>query len=177
MDRRRRHRQPSAISEHNELMSNPPRFSRFDDKAGYNGRSPSAAVLQSASVAVMEGMEHWYHRQQQLVDGRNLGLDDSHKVTKGIRVMNSKVFHGVHTVLNEHSQVVMQVRGGEVCIMLHFVETDTRRVPGVTSCVVHSRLISTWGTGNFSNIPSPALPSPPPPRFWPACLYPSFYRL
>lgn len=91
-------------------MRNPPRFSRFDDKAGFNGRCPSAAVLQSAFVAVMEGMEHWYHRQQQLVDGRNLALDDSHKVTKGIRVMNSKVFHGVHTVLNEHSQVVMQVR-------------------------------------------------------------------
>ena len=59
-------------------------------KAGFNGRCPSAAVLQSAFVAVMEGMEHWYHRQQQLVDGRNLALDDSHKVTKGIRVMNSK---------------------------------------------------------------------------------------
>lgn len=112
MDRRRRHGQPSPLSEHNELMRNPPRFSRFDDKAGYNGRPPSAAVLLSAFVAVMEGMEHWYHRQQQLVDGRNLGLDDSHKITKGIRVMNKKVFHGVHTVLNEHSQVVMQVKRG-----------------------------------------------------------------
>lgn len=130
-------------------MSDPPRFSRFDDKAGYNGRSPSAAVLQSAFVAVMEGMEHWYHRQQQLVDGRNLALDDSHKVTKGIRVMNSKVFHGLHTTLNEHGQVSMQVRGGEVCIMLHFVDTDTHRVPGVASCVVHSRLISIWGTVTF----------------------------
>lgn len=61
-------------------------------------------------------MEYWHHRQQQLVDGRNLGVDDSHKITKGIRVMNAKVFHGVHTVLNEFSQVVMQVRGYEVHI-------------------------------------------------------------
>lgn len=111
MDRQRRHGQPSAVPEENELMRNPPRFGRFDDRAGYNGRAPSASVLQSAFVAVMEGMEHWYHRQQQLVDGRNLGLDDSHKITKGIRVMNAKVYHGVHTVLNEYSQVVMQVRG------------------------------------------------------------------
>lgn len=116
MDRRRKHGQPSLVAEHNELMRTPPRFSRFDDKAGYNGRAPSAPVLKSAFIAVMEGMEYWYHRQQQLVDGRNLGVDDSQKITKGIRVMNAKVFHGVHTVLNEFSQVVMQVRGYEVHI-------------------------------------------------------------
>ena len=91
----------------------PPRFGSFSDKAGYNGRPPSAATLKSVCVAVMEGREYWYHRQQQLVDGTNLAGDESHKIVKAIRVSNEKVFHGVYTILNEYGQVVMQVRGGD----------------------------------------------------------------
>ena len=97
----------------NDLLQNPPRFGSFCDKAGYNGRPPSAATLKSVCVAVMEGREHWYHRQQQLVDGTNLAGDESYKIVKAIRVSNEKVFHGVYTILNEYGQVVMQVRGGD----------------------------------------------------------------
>lgn len=109
LDVRRRQKQPSVVPEENARMNKPPLFGSFGDEAGYNGRSPSAAVLKAAFVVVMEGREHWYHRQQQLVDGRNLALDDSHKIVKGIRVLNEKVIHGVHTVISEHGQVVMQV--------------------------------------------------------------------
>lgn len=111
MDRRRRQNQPSVVPKENELLQKPPRFGSFSDQGGYNGRPPSAAILKSACETVMEGREHWYHRQQQLVDGTNLAGDESHKVVKAIRVSHEKVFHGVYTIINEYGQVVMQVRG------------------------------------------------------------------
>ncbi|CAN0496848.1 unnamed protein product [Ectocarpus sp. 12 AP-2014] len=67
MDRRRRQNQPSVVPKENELLQKPPRFGSFSDQGGYNGRPPSAAILKSACETVMEGREHWYHRQQQLV--------------------------------------------------------------------------------------------------------------
>ena len=95
----------------NELLRNPPRFGSFGDETGDNGRPPSVAVLKCAFVALIEGREYCYHGQQQLVDGRNLADDESHKVVKAIRVNNEKVFNGVYTVINEYGQVVLQVRG------------------------------------------------------------------
>ena len=81
-----KHGQPSLAAEQNELMRNPPCFSRICDEAGDNGRAPRAPVNKSAIIAVMEGMEYWYHQQQQLVDGRYLGVDELHKITKkGLR--------------------------------------------------------------------------------------------
>jgi len=99
------------VPRENDLLQNPPRFGSFSDKSGYNGAPPTAAVLRSVCISVMEGREHWYHWQQQLVDGSNLAGDESHKVVKAIRVRHEKVFHGVYTIINEYGQVVMQVRG------------------------------------------------------------------
>ena len=36
-------------------------------------------------------------------------MDETHKVMKGIRVDDEKVFNGLFTVMNEHNQVVAQV--------------------------------------------------------------------
>lgn len=91
-------------------MRNPPLFGDFDDETGYNGRPPSAAVLQSALIATFEGKQHWYYREQQMLDGTNAAGDGSHKVVKAIRLANEKVFNGMYTMVNEYNQVVMQVR-------------------------------------------------------------------
>lgn len=43
------------------------------------------------------------------MDGQNSAGDESHKVTKSIRVTDDKVFHGVYTMVNEFGQVQLQV--------------------------------------------------------------------
>lgn len=106
----RSRKQQSLFAKENELLQNPPLFGDFDDETGYNGRPPSAAVLQSAWIATFEGKLPWHYRQQQQVDGTNLAGDGSHKVVKAIRLADKKVFSGMYTILNEYNQVVMQVR-------------------------------------------------------------------
>lgn len=44
------------------------------------------------------------------MDGDTLAVDESHKLVKGVRVDNNKVFHGIFTVMNQYNQVVAQVR-------------------------------------------------------------------
>ncbi|CAN0022907.1 unnamed protein product, partial [Ectocarpus fasciculatus] len=105
MARRRDQKQGSFLPAENETLRNPPQFGRWDDPLGYDGRSPGEALLASVRYAVFEGQEQWYHRRSQLVDGRILAGDESHKITKSIRVSDAKVFQGVYTVLNEFNQV------------------------------------------------------------------------
>ena len=109
MGRRRRQEQGSLLAAENETLRNPPRFGGFYDKDRYNGKPPSAAVLRAAWEAVWDKRREYYRRGQQLIDGENLSVDESHKLMKGVRVNNSKVFNGVFTVMNEHHQVVAQV--------------------------------------------------------------------
>lgn len=109
MARRRDRKQGSFLPAENETLRNPPQFGRWDDPLGYDGRSPGEALLASVRYAVFEGQEQWYHRRSQLVDGRILAGDESHKITKSIRVSDAKVFQGVYTVVNEFNQVVLQV--------------------------------------------------------------------
>ncbi|CAM9960245.1 unnamed protein product, partial [Ascophyllum nodosum] len=47
---------------------------------------------------MFEGQEQWYHRRAQLVDGQILAGDESHKITKSIRVTDAKAFQGVYTM-------------------------------------------------------------------------------
>lgn len=109
MDRRRKRKQKSCLPMENELLKNPPKLGSWDDPLGYDGRTPSETLLTEVRYAVFEGREQWYHRRAQLVDGQILAGEDSHKIVKSIRVADSKVYHGVHTMLNEFGQVVMQV--------------------------------------------------------------------
>ena len=67
------------------------------------------ALLASVRHAVFEGQEQWYHRRAQLVDGQILAGDESHEITKSIRVTDAKAFQGVYTMVNEFNQVVLQV--------------------------------------------------------------------
>ena len=48
-------KQQSPFAKENEPLQPPPLFGDFDDETGYNGRPPSAAVLQSAWIATFEG--------------------------------------------------------------------------------------------------------------------------
>ena len=43
------------------------------------------------------------------MDGQILAGDESHKITKSIRVTDAKAFQGVYTMVNEFNQVVLQV--------------------------------------------------------------------
>ena len=109
MARRREKRQGSFLPMENERLRNPPAFGRWSDPLGYDGRSPGVALLASVRYAVFEGQEQWYHRRAQLVDGQILAGDESHKITKSIRVTDAKAFQGVYTMVNEFNQVVLQV--------------------------------------------------------------------
>lgn len=109
MARKRRQKQPTVVPADNDALRNPPRFGGFYDKDGYNGKPPSAAVLRSAWDVVWESRREYYRRDAQMIDGDNVAVDESHKLVKGIRVDNSKVYHGILTVINQHNQVVAQV--------------------------------------------------------------------
>ncbi|CAM9338845.1 unnamed protein product [Hapterophycus canaliculatus] len=111
MARRRDKKQGSFLPTENEVLRNPPVFGRWDDPLGYNGRCPGGALLTQVWYTVFEGQEQWYHRRAQLVDGQILAGDESHKLTKNIKVSNAKVFTGLYTVVNEFNQVVLQVCG------------------------------------------------------------------
>lgn len=89
----------------------PPAFRGFlfYDKDGYNGKPPSRAVLRTAWDVAWNQRREYYRRSAQLVDGEILSVDETHKVIKGIRVDDEKVFNGLFTVMNEHNQVVAQV--------------------------------------------------------------------
>lgn len=62
-----------------------------NDKDGYNGKAPSAAVLRVACDVAFASRREYYHRSCQLVDVDNVAFDVSHKLVKGIRVDNSEV--------------------------------------------------------------------------------------
>ena len=66
-------------------------------------------LLANVRYAMLEGQEQWYHRRAQLVDGQVMAGDESHKITKSIRVTDAKAFQGVYTMLNEFNLVVLQV--------------------------------------------------------------------
>ena len=93
----------------NERLRNPPAFGRWGDSLGYDGRSPGVTLLASVRYAVFEGQEQWYHRRAQLMDGQILAGDESHKMTKSIRVTDAEAFQGVYAMVNEFNQVVLQV--------------------------------------------------------------------
>lgn len=109
MARRRRQKQGSVSAADNETLLNPPRFGGFYDKDGYNGRPPGRAVLHAAWDAVWDERGEYYRRSAQLTDGQILSVDETHKVMKGVRVDDCKVFNGLFTVMNEYNQVVAQV--------------------------------------------------------------------
>ena len=109
MVRRRDKRQGSFLPMEKERLRNPPAFGRWGDPLGYDGKSPGVDLLGSVRYAVFEGQEQWYHRRAQLVDGQILAGDESHKMTKSIRVVDAKAFQGVHTMVNEFNQVVLQI--------------------------------------------------------------------
>lgn len=88
----------------------PPALWRFYDKDGYNGRPPGRAVLRAAWSAVWDQRGEYDRRSAQLADGQILSVDETHKVMKGVRVNDCKVFTGLFTDMNEYNQVVAQVR-------------------------------------------------------------------
>ncbi|CAM9783090.1 unnamed protein product, partial [Laminaria digitata] len=116
MARKRRQNQATVVAADNEALRNPPRFGGFYDKDGYNGKPPSASVLRGAWDVTWESRKEYYRRSAQLVDGDNIAVDESHKLVKGIRVDNSKVFHGIFTVINQHNQVVAQAPKASVTV-------------------------------------------------------------
>ena len=109
MARRRDNRQGPFLPMENERFQNPPVFGRWGDPLGYDRRSPGKTLLANVRYAMLEGQEQWYHRRAQLVDGQVMAGDESHKITKSIRVTDAKAFQGVYTMLNEFNLVVLQV--------------------------------------------------------------------
>jgi hypothetical protein len=91
-----------------KLLTTPLKFSKFNDRGGYDGSVPSDTVLEAAWFMSFEMREYWYHRQSQLVGGVVLSADAAHKLVKGVRLLYAKVVYGIFTVLNEDNQVVMQ---------------------------------------------------------------------
>ena len=103
--------QTSLVPGENEKLRNPLVFGKHGDPLGYNGKTPGEKLLSSVWLIVFEGKEQYYHRHAQRVDGENVGGDESHKVTKSVRVTDDRVFHGVYTMVNEFGQVMLQVSG------------------------------------------------------------------
>ena len=93
----------------NAKLDRVPYLGKFDDKDSYNGRPPGAAVHRAGWRVVSVEREAWYHKRGQLVGGRILAGDTSYKFTKKIKMDGTRVFQGSHTVMNEHSLVVLQV--------------------------------------------------------------------
>ncbi|CAN0310892.1 unnamed protein product, partial [Scytosiphon promiscuus] len=81
----------------------------FDDKDRCNGKPPAEASLRAALHVVSEEREPWFQRREQMVGGKILAGDESHKFTKKVKVDGNRVFQGSHTFMNEHHMVVKQV--------------------------------------------------------------------
>lgn len=62
-----------------DALYHPPQFSTFSDSEGYNGRTPSDTLLQSAWHEWFKLKEYFLHRQAQLIDGEVLCGDASYK--------------------------------------------------------------------------------------------------
>lgn len=90
-------------------IEHPDCLGRFDDKDGYNGKTPGRATLSAAWDVVSEERGPWYQRRAQMVGGRILSGDASYKFTKKVKMDGNRVFQGTYTVMNEHHMVVLQV--------------------------------------------------------------------
>ena len=120
------------VTTDNDALDNPPRFGGFYDKDGYNWKAPSAAVLRVAWDVAFTSRREYYRRSSQLFDGDNVAFDESHKLVKGIRVENSKVYSGVFTAINQHNQVVAQVS-----FSASVDEAKSRVVSGIDCMMLH----------------------------------------
>lgn len=109
LKRKRAQGQASVVPGETEKLRNPRVFGKHGDPLGYNGNTPGESVLSAVWLTVFEGKEPYYHRHAQKVDGQNVAGDESHKMTKSIRVTDDKVFHGMYTMVNEFGQVMFQV--------------------------------------------------------------------
>lgn len=67
---------------------------------------PSLAYLLEVTVLAMETRHPYYIRKMQMILGRFLSGDHSHKVAKVVLIQGNRVFHGVYTLMNEFGQIL-----------------------------------------------------------------------
>jgi hypothetical protein len=85
------------------------RFSEYKDPYHYAGSCFSAKWLQMVYIKFHQQTEKEYmDRSMQMLHGKVIALDLSHKLSKLIAVDSSHPFHGVLTVVNEYDQIIQQ---------------------------------------------------------------------
>jgi hypothetical protein len=75
-----------------------------DDRAEL--RTPSLAYLLYITMEEIESKMPYYNRKMQMVFGRKLSADHSHKVAKVVLVQGERGFDGIYTVMNEVGKVL-----------------------------------------------------------------------
>ena len=80
-------------------------FFDFDDLQA-EMQIPSLAYLVEMTLRDIESRIPYYTRKLQMVGGRNLAADHSHKVAKVVLIQSQRGFDGIYTVMNEFGKIV-----------------------------------------------------------------------
>jgi hypothetical protein len=67
---------------------------------------PSTTFLTSLSIQEIERRMPYYHRKLEMVSGKMLSGDHSHKIAKVILIEGKRGFQGLYTVMNEFGKIV-----------------------------------------------------------------------
>lgn len=80
-------------------------FYDFDDPRS-ELRTPSLGYLLRVTLEEIESKIPYYTRKMQMVFGRNLSADHSHKVAKVVLIQGERGFDGIYTIMNEVGKIL-----------------------------------------------------------------------
>ena len=91
-----------STKEHHKARS---LFFDFDDPQS-EAKVPSLAYLIEVVIREIELKIPYYTRKLQMIGGRNLSADHSHKVAKVVLIQSERGFDGIYTIMNEFGKVL-----------------------------------------------------------------------
>ena len=80
-------------------------FPKFDDPE-YDVKVPSTTFLTSLCIKEIERRIPYYKRKLEMVSGKALSGDHSHKIAKVILIEGKRGFQGLYTLMNEFGKIV-----------------------------------------------------------------------